>query len=75
MFGLKNKVPDKAIVAVTEDQLGITTRQLIKAGCKEILVEKPGGFDIKDIKSVATEAKNIKPKFSWDTTADFMLLP
>lgn len=58
----KNKVPDKAIVAVTEDQLGITTRQLIKAGCKEILVEKPGGFDIKDIKSVATEAKKYKAK-------------
>ena len=58
----KNKTPDKAIVAVTEDQLGTATRQLIKADCKEILVEKPGGFDIKDIKSVAIEAKKHKAK-------------
>ena len=58
----KNKVPDKAIAAVTENQLGVTTRQLIKAGCKEILVEKPGGVDVKDIKSVASEAKKHKAK-------------
>ena len=58
----KNKFPSKAIVAVTEDQLGITTRQLIKAGCKEILVEKPGGFDLKDIKQVAAKAKKYKAR-------------
>lgn len=58
----KNKVPSKAIVAVTEDQLGATTRQLIKADYKEILVEKPGGFNIKDVKSVAAEAKKYKTK-------------
>lgn len=58
----KNKVPSKAIVAVTEDKLGIITRQLINAGCKEILVEKPGGFDIKDIKRVAVEAKKNKTR-------------
>lgn len=58
----KNKAPNKAIVAVTEDQLGVTTRQLIKAGCKEILVEKPGGFNINDVKSVATKAKKYKAK-------------
>lgn len=58
----KNEVPSRAIVAVTEDQLGTATRQLVKAGCKEILVEKPGGFNIKDIKDVAKLAKNKKAK-------------
>lgn len=58
----KNKVPEKAIIAVTEDQLGVATRQLIKAGCKEILVEKPGGFNVKDVKLVAIEAKKHKTK-------------
>lgn len=58
----KNKIPGKAIVAVTEDQLGTATRQLIKAGYKETLIEKPGGFDIKDIKSVAVEARKYKAK-------------
>jgi len=57
-----NKCPQKAIVAVTEDQLGIATRQLINAGCKTILVEKPGGFDVKDIKSVAKLAQKRKAK-------------
>lgn len=52
----------KAIVAVTENQLGIVTRQLINAGYKEILVEKPGGLDNKDIKLVAKSAKNKKTK-------------
>lgn len=58
----KNKVSDKAIVAVTEDQLGTVTRELIKAGCKEILVEKPGGFNVKDIKDVAKLSKQKKAK-------------
>ena len=53
----KNKSPRAAIVAVTEDQLGITTRNLINAGCKLILVEKPGGLDAKDIKKTADLAK------------------
>jgi predicted dehydrogenase len=52
---LKNNIcPTTTIVAVTEDQLGIVTRQLLNAGCKNILVEKPGGFDNKDI--INTEA-------------------
>jgi len=53
----KNKSPKAAIVAVTEDQLGIATRNLINAGCKLILVEKPGGLDAKDIKKAADLAK------------------
>jgi len=54
----KNKVPGKAIVAVTEDQLGIVTLGLLNSGCKNILVEKPGGLNVGEIKKVARLAKN-----------------
>lgn len=55
---LKNHKPPKtAIVAVTEDQLGVVTRSLINTGCKNILVEKPGGLDANDIKKVAGLAR------------------
>lgn len=57
-----NPVPKKAIVAVTEDQLGVAAKALINAGCKQILVEKPGGLNAKDIKEVANLAKNKKAK-------------
>lgn len=57
-----NPTPKKAIIAVTEDQLGIVARDLINADCKQILVEKPGGLDAKDIKEVAKLAKNKKVK-------------
>lgn len=55
-----NPAPQKAIVAVTENQLGTVTKELLNAGCKIILVEKPGGLDIKDIEAVANLAKNKK---------------
>ncbi len=42
-----------AIVAVNGNQLGEVTRELIKFGIKNILLEKPGGLDDKDIESVA----------------------
>jgi len=58
----QNKPPELAVVAVTEDQLGTVTRQLINTGCKKILVEKPGGLNISDIKKVAQLAKNKKVK-------------
>lgn len=58
----QNKPPELAVVAVTEDQLGTVTRQLINAGCKKILVEKPGGLNMTDIKKVAQLAKNKKAK-------------
>lgn len=54
------KLPDTAIVAVSEEQLGIATRQLLKAGIKSILVEKPGGLDFEDIKDVANLAREKK---------------
>ena len=42
----------KAIVAVNENLLGSITRKLINVGFKDILVEKPGGLNFKDIQSV-----------------------
>jgi len=57
-----NKAPKTAIIAVTEDQLGNVTRLLINSGCKNILVEKPGGFDANDIKKVARLAKQKRAK-------------
>lgn len=49
--------PKYAIVAVTGTQLGNVTCALIKHNIKNILLEKPGGLDNNDIKSVAESAK------------------
>lgn len=49
-------VPERAIVAVGEKWLGAAARSLMDAGAKSILVEKPGGFDPADIRSVAARA-------------------
>lgn len=46
----------KAIVAVTGDQLGNVTLDLIKHQIKSILVEKPGGLDEKEIRQVENTA-------------------
>ena len=51
------KYPKYVIVAVTGTQLGKVTRTLIKHGIKNILLEKPGGLNNNDIKSVAENAK------------------
>ncbi len=47
----------KAIVAVTVDQLRKVTLTSIKHGIKSILVEKPGGLDNQEIKSVKEAAE------------------
>ncbi len=47
--------PDYAIVAVTGNELGKVCRSLLRNNIKNILLEKPGGLNEKDIKSVATE--------------------
>lgn len=47
----------KAIVAVTGDQLGKVTIDLINHGVRSILVEKPGGIDGKEIKLIASLAR------------------
>ena len=57
---MANPAPKKAIVAVTEDQLGIVTRNLINSGCRSILIEKPGGLDDADLKLTLKFAKKFK---------------
>ncbi len=52
------KIPEKAIVAVTENKLGEVARSLINYGINKILLEKPGGLDEEDIKSVGNLAKS-----------------
>lgn len=54
--------PEYVIVAVTGTQLGNVTRSLIKHGIKKILLEKPGGLDNDDIRSVAEKAKESNAK-------------
>jgi predicted dehydrogenase len=52
-------VPEMAIVAVDVDQLAPVTLQLIKKGVRRILVEKPAGLTIAEIREVAViAAKN-----------------
>ena len=41
--------PENAIVAVGVEELGKVTRQLLSAGCRRILVEKPGGLSAREI--------------------------
>ncbi|MFC1504038.1 Gfo/Idh/MocA family protein [Spirochaetota bacterium] len=47
-----------AIVAVSEKQLGKATLALLEQGFDRILVEKPGGFNDKEINAVFKKAKN-----------------
>lgn len=49
--------PSRAIVAVTENMLGKVALELLGAGFKSILVEKPGGFSFTEIKKVAQTAQ------------------
>jgi predicted dehydrogenase len=59
----ENKVClDKAIVAVTENLLGQATLELLEAGYKDILVEKPGGLNFSDIEHVHKIAKDKNAK-------------
>jgi predicted dehydrogenase len=55
-----NEFPQKAIVVVPENLLGKVTIELIRAGVRSILVEKPGGKDIAEIKKVAQAAKKYR---------------
>jgi len=47
------QLPEAAIVSVGMEQLGKTTMSLLRAGVRKLLVEKPGGLDASEIKSVA----------------------
>lgn len=50
-------LPHRAIVANAEKWIGESARDLMEAGVKHILLEKPGGFDPADIMSVQYSAK------------------
>jgi len=54
------KAPEKAIVAVGVEQLAPTTAELIRAGVKRILVEKPAGLDLAEIQSLNRIAEEYK---------------
>lgn len=56
------KLPKKAIIAVSEEQLGITTKKLLNKGVKNILVEKPAGLDFKDIQEVHKLSRKLSAK-------------
>ena len=55
-------IPDKAIVAVSVEQLYECVNLLIKYGIKDILSEKPGGVNVEQITDLANIAKkrNVK---------------
>ncbi len=50
----KTPLPAKAIVAVPVTELGKSTRDLLAAGIRDILVEKPAGLDEQDIGQTET---------------------
>ena len=47
-----DEAPELAIVAVGVEQLASATEELIKAGTKRILLEKPGGLNLAEIDSL-----------------------
>ncbi|MFX0025165.1 MAG: Gfo/Idh/MocA family oxidoreductase [Candidatus Hermodarchaeota archaeon] len=55
-----NNYPNYAIVAVSGTELSNVTRSLLKSGFKKILLEKPGGLNYEDIKSLALDVKKYK---------------
>lgn len=50
-------LPDQAIVAVGEKHIGVTAKALMDRGICHLLLEKPGGYDAEDIRSVCEMAK------------------
>ena len=52
----KKVAPDQAIVAVGVEQLAATTTDLIYAGVKRILVEKPGGLALPELEEMNRRA-------------------
>ncbi|MCC3646341.1 Gfo/Idh/MocA family oxidoreductase [Cytobacillus oceanisediminis] len=56
------KIPSKAIVAVNTDQLFSTTKELLEIGVKDILVEKPAGINLDQIKELALIAEKNNSK-------------
>lgn len=54
-----NELPERAVVAVGEKWIGATARALMERGIRHLLLEKPGGHDADDIRSVHAKAKEI----------------
>ncbi|MBP3505386.1 MAG: Gfo/Idh/MocA family oxidoreductase [Lachnospiraceae bacterium] len=61
-FALKqiDEIPEHAIVASTEESQADNTVSLIKAGVKNVLLEKPGGMFISDLEKVSKTASEYK---------------
>lgn len=49
-------LPERAIVAAGEKWVGVITSALLARGVRSLLVEKPGGYDAKDIRAVHAKA-------------------
>lgn len=56
------EIPSIAIIAVSEEQLGIVTLNLLKRGIKLILVEKPAALDFVDVKKVYDLSRKYQAK-------------
>ncbi|MDH4469323.1 MAG: hypothetical protein QE271_14790 [Bacteriovoracaceae bacterium] len=57
-----NSTPDRAIIAVTENELTNTLELAIERGIKSILIEKPGSFKMEDIKILLEKSKKVGGK-------------
>ncbi len=53
---------NKAIIAVSEKELGHAARSILKYGIIEVLVEKPGAFDLDDLINLKIFAEKNKAK-------------
>ncbi len=52
-----NQLPERAVVAVGEKWIGATAKALMERGVRHLLLEKPGGHDAADIRSVYEKAR------------------
>jgi predicted dehydrogenase len=51
-----NPLLESAVVAVGEKWVGVTAKALLDHGISNLLIEKPGGHDVDDIRSVGAKA-------------------
>lgn len=54
-----NQLPKSAVVAVGEKWIGSTAKALLGRGIRHLLLEKPGGYDPSDIRSVCAKAVEV----------------
>lgn len=55
----ENQLPGRAVVAVGEKWIGSTAKALLDRGIRQLLLEKPGGHDADDIRSVYAKAVEV----------------